>query len=351
MPQNITDVDAFTDPIEAPLDADAVAAGTFLDTPQGLANRTYWLKQRLTPSLATALGTTRADAAALTNVNVILQSGGAARGVIFTTDLRGHSGRIWNPTGYALKLYPIVGETLLELKDVGVATPLPAVANDSPMTIPAYGVVDWASNVVGPGGGGTIPGSPAWTWIAKVSDDVRNLHANTPLFDAGAKFGSGNGGDTLTGYRKSVSSLVPAITGSTGTNVTNTLRSMAYERIGNIILCNFQVLVTINAGTTGQLQMALPYIPVGSSGAQSYLGNCMAIDPGGSGKDGAPGAIIAAGYDNPIHFMGDSAGAYAELYVTDTNGDMKPATVGTSITAGNQLFFHGSFSYFSNTSF
>lgn len=47
MPNNITDVDTFTDPIQAPADGDALNATTLDLAPQGLANRTRHNKNRL----------------------------------------------------------------------------------------------------------------------------------------------------------------------------------------------------------------------------------------------------------------------------------------------------------------
>lgn len=47
MPVNITDVDTFTDPVQAPADADAADGTTFQLAPQGLANRTRNLKNRV----------------------------------------------------------------------------------------------------------------------------------------------------------------------------------------------------------------------------------------------------------------------------------------------------------------
>lgn len=47
MPVNITDVDVFTDPVQAPADGDSANGVTFQLTPQHLANRTRNLKNRL----------------------------------------------------------------------------------------------------------------------------------------------------------------------------------------------------------------------------------------------------------------------------------------------------------------
>jgi len=64
MPSNITDVDAFTDPIVAPADGDSANAATFQAAPQGLANRTRNLKNRVDviEAALTALQTAAATA-------------------------------------------------------------------------------------------------------------------------------------------------------------------------------------------------------------------------------------------------------------------------------------------------
>lgn len=242
MPTNITDVDAFTDPIVTVADGDPVAAATDDPADQGLADRTRYLLKRQTPALTTAAGSSRSDAASIVDCNTIIQSGGANRGILFTTAQRGLSGRIWNPTAYAVKLYPIVGETLLELRNVGVTTPYPTSANDSPITIPAYSFVDWCSNLVGPGAGGAIPGSPAWTWIAKVNDDV------TRIFNGleGAKSGS----------------WTPALaTGSTN-NFTHSTQTGRYSRVGNLVCLSAYVVGNTGAGSTGSVYLTgFPYTP------------------------------------------------------------------------------------------
>lgn len=50
MPVNITDQDEFTSPIQAPDDGDPANGATFQIAPQGLANRTNFLRNRLMPS-------------------------------------------------------------------------------------------------------------------------------------------------------------------------------------------------------------------------------------------------------------------------------------------------------------
>jgi hypothetical protein len=47
MPQNITDVNAFTSPVTSVADGDGATGANFLLAPQALANRTYYLQQQL----------------------------------------------------------------------------------------------------------------------------------------------------------------------------------------------------------------------------------------------------------------------------------------------------------------
>lgn len=54
MPANLTDVDAFTSPVVVPVDADPANAASVVQGFQPLANRTFWLHERITETAADA---------------------------------------------------------------------------------------------------------------------------------------------------------------------------------------------------------------------------------------------------------------------------------------------------------
>lgn len=165
MPANITDSNAFTSPIVAPVDGDAATAASVLAAIQGLANRTAYLDTVLSKfTTVAALGSSNADAAPLTRPNAILTSGGAGRGVILTAAQRDYCGFLFNASAQTIKLYPIVGETLQGLNNPGVTDPWVTAADEYPYDLTSYGLYFWFSTIA------TVVSTPAVKWaVRKIS--------------------------------------------------------------------------------------------------------------------------------------------------------------------------------------
>lgn len=231
---------------------------------RGVYRHANWLAYR-GPLLTTAAGSSRSDAVAITDKETVLNASGANQGIIFTTALRGLNGTIWNGTGYSLKVYPVVGETLLNLLDVGVTTPYPVAANDSPVVLDPLSLYHWASNEVGPGGGGGIPGSPAWNWLIKKSDVGFPVAAVT------------NGALNLNGYRKGT--WTPVVSTNGTNNVTHSTQTGKYVRVGDLVTVNAYIVGNTGAGSTGSLQITgLPF----SANSDGALGTFAFDNVGGA---------------------------------------------------------------------
>lgn len=108
---NITDVDEFTDPIVAPADGDAADGATFQSAPQGAANRTRWIYNRLNGlgALDKLVFGNQAGVAAAAKFTFSLGTG-TAYSVASSTDLSFPRNGVYQITGH-VRLHSLVGES------------------------------------------------------------------------------------------------------------------------------------------------------------------------------------------------------------------------------------------------
>ena len=306
MPSNIADVDTFTDPIVKPADGDAAAASVFAPTPEGLANRTRWLRERMRPSALAAAGTNAGNAATMDEPNVIL-SGSLNQGVRISTDLAGQRGEIWNASNVALILYPPSGETLVEFDpNVGTTHPWPVAPDEHPVTLDPLSLYHWVHN---PGAGidwlvrksESFGGDVDIQGDIAVSGDADVAGAATVdglLTATGIKAApSGNGSDTISGYREGTTTPALATTNSNGTFTYGALRTLRYRRINGIVFFEFRINVTCTATGTGNLKITgLPYAvkdpTLSTPTLQANIGAFRASGGFGTGVDAA-GMLVA----------------------------------------------------------
>ncbi len=228
---NITDVDAFTDPVTVLEDGDAVDETSTLPTIQALANRTFYLLTKLGGAAAVVLGKIIITALSGNNDAINGTGSGSGRGV------KGTSGA----TDGAIGVEGISGATN------GIGGKFTGTGTGVALTVVKG---SGASNAIAADGGALLS-------AGNVQASAGQVIANTGL----KALVSGNGSDALVGFI-SQGSATPSVKGSgtAGTFTYQTQRFIRYTRINNLVIFDMRIDFTHTSGAVGNLVITgFPY--------------------------------------------------------------------------------------------